>query len=205
MNRYPDYAKECMKQFKIVIEKHLDGYVTYPIGVMGAIVGQGETYEEAWSDVMQRENEHGTVTPLVMPNHSDIKSGTLRAICAQVGVLREEFLAAYNQSWVTLDLAKLYRAKDNPTQVQEHYAIAHQMFTDLGAMKDVEKMENEEWWIENEEMENNLLFFIPNVDLRSVDGVESWARNVGLNEWNLFLGNAYHSNQDEYKLHDRSV
>ncbi len=48
--------------------------------------------------VMQRENEDGTVMPLVMPNHSDIKSGTLRAICTQVGVSREEFLEAYNQS-----------------------------------------------------------------------------------------------------------
>ena len=48
--------------------------------------------------VMQRENEDGTVTPLVMPNHSDIKSGTLKAVCTQVGVSREEFLAAYNQS-----------------------------------------------------------------------------------------------------------
>ena len=40
-----------MKQFKIVIEKHLDGYVAYPIGVVGAIVGQGDTCEEALSDV----------------------------------------------------------------------------------------------------------------------------------------------------------
>jgi predicted RNase H-like HicB family nuclease len=40
-----------MKQFKIVIEKHPDGYVAYPIGVVGAIVGQGDTYEEALSDV----------------------------------------------------------------------------------------------------------------------------------------------------------
>ena len=44
-------AKEHMKQFKIVIEKQLDGYVAYPIGVMGAIVGQGETYKKALSDV----------------------------------------------------------------------------------------------------------------------------------------------------------
>ena len=35
--------------------------------------------------------------------------------------------------WVMCDLAKLYRAKDNPTKAQEHYAIAHQMFTNLGA------------------------------------------------------------------------
>ncbi|WP_081588076.1 type II toxin-antitoxin system HicB family antitoxin [Gloeocapsa sp. PCC 7428] len=40
-----------MKQFKIIIEKHPDGYVAYPIGVAGAIVGQGDTYEEALSDV----------------------------------------------------------------------------------------------------------------------------------------------------------
>jgi predicted RNase H-like HicB family nuclease len=42
---------ETMKQFKIVIEKHSDGYVAYPIGVVGAIVGQGNTYEEALLDV----------------------------------------------------------------------------------------------------------------------------------------------------------
>jgi predicted RNase H-like HicB family nuclease len=40
-----------MKQFKIIIEKHADGYVAYPIGVVGAIVGQGDTYEEALADV----------------------------------------------------------------------------------------------------------------------------------------------------------
>jgi predicted RNase H-like HicB family nuclease len=40
-----------MKQFKIVIEKHPDGYVAYPIGIVGAIVGQGDTYEEALADV----------------------------------------------------------------------------------------------------------------------------------------------------------
>lgn len=48
--------------------------------------------------VMVRENDDGTETPLVMPNHSQIKSGTLRAICTQVGISREKFLAAYHQS-----------------------------------------------------------------------------------------------------------
>ena len=51
MNLYSVRTKEPMKQFKIVIEKHPDGYVAYPIGVVGAIVGQGDTYEEALSDV----------------------------------------------------------------------------------------------------------------------------------------------------------
>lgn len=40
-----------MKQFKIIIEKHSDGYVAYPLGIKGAVVGQGDTYEEALADV----------------------------------------------------------------------------------------------------------------------------------------------------------
>lgn len=48
--------------------------------------------------VMARDNADGTQTPLVMPNQAQIKSSTLRAICSQVGVSREEFLKAYDQS-----------------------------------------------------------------------------------------------------------
>ncbi len=36
-----------MKQFKILIEKHSDGYVAYPLCIKGAVVGEGDTYEEA--------------------------------------------------------------------------------------------------------------------------------------------------------------
>lgn len=39
------------KQFKIVVEKHTDGYVAYPLGVKGVVVGEGDTYEEALADV----------------------------------------------------------------------------------------------------------------------------------------------------------
>lgn len=38
-------------QFKIVVEKNPDGYVAYPLGLKGVVVGQGDTYEEALSDV----------------------------------------------------------------------------------------------------------------------------------------------------------
>lgn len=44
---------------------------------------------------MVRGNEDGTRTPLTMPNHSTIKSSTLRAIFTQAGINREEFLKAY--------------------------------------------------------------------------------------------------------------
>jgi len=40
-----------MKQVKIIIEKHQDGYVAYPVGIKGVVVGQGDSYEEALNDV----------------------------------------------------------------------------------------------------------------------------------------------------------
>ncbi len=39
------------KQYKIIVEKHPDGYVAYPLGIKGIVVGQGDTYEEALADV----------------------------------------------------------------------------------------------------------------------------------------------------------
>jgi predicted RNase H-like HicB family nuclease len=38
-------------QLKIVVEKHPDGYVAYPLGINGVVVGEGDTYEEALADV----------------------------------------------------------------------------------------------------------------------------------------------------------
>ncbi|HUS74472.1 MAG TPA: hypothetical protein VMY43_00540 [Methanothrix sp.] len=40
-----------MQPIKIIIEKHSDGYVAYPIGIKGIVVGEGDTYEEALADV----------------------------------------------------------------------------------------------------------------------------------------------------------
>lgn len=36
---------------KIIVEKHPEGYVAYPLGLKGVVVGEGDTYEEALSDV----------------------------------------------------------------------------------------------------------------------------------------------------------
>ncbi|MCS3920619.1 type II toxin-antitoxin system HicA family toxin [Fervidibacter sacchari] len=47
---------------------------------------------------MERENPDGTKTPLTMPNHRRIKGSTLRAICTQAGISREEFLKAYEKA-----------------------------------------------------------------------------------------------------------
>lgn len=45
-----------------------------------------------------RENRDGTKTPLTMPNHPTIKASTLRTICTQAGISREEFLEAYDEA-----------------------------------------------------------------------------------------------------------
>jgi len=39
-----------MRNYKIIVEKHSDGYVAYPIGIKSVIVGEGDTYEEALAD-----------------------------------------------------------------------------------------------------------------------------------------------------------
>ena len=40
-----------MRQYKIIVEKHPEGYVAYPLGLKGIVVGEGDTYEEALADV----------------------------------------------------------------------------------------------------------------------------------------------------------
>jgi predicted RNA binding protein YcfA (HicA-like mRNA interferase family) len=45
-----------------------------------------------------RENPDGSKTPLTMPNHAYIKASTLRTICTQAGITREDFLAAYQRT-----------------------------------------------------------------------------------------------------------
>jgi len=47
---------------------------------------------------MLRENPDGSKTPLTMPNHRTIKASTLRTICTQAGIPRNDFLEAYKKT-----------------------------------------------------------------------------------------------------------
>ena len=38
-------------QIKVIVEKHPDGYVAYPLGAKGVVVGQGDSYQAALDDV----------------------------------------------------------------------------------------------------------------------------------------------------------
>ncbi len=46
---------------------------------------------------MVRENPDGTQTSLTIPNHDDIRGSTLRTICIQASIARDEFLKAYEE------------------------------------------------------------------------------------------------------------
>ncbi len=47
-----------MQRFKVIVEKHQDGYVAYPLGLKGVVVGEGDTYEEALADVTSAIRSH---------------------------------------------------------------------------------------------------------------------------------------------------
>lgn len=47
-----------MRRLKIVVEEHADGFVAYPVGLRGAVVGQGDTYDEALADVISAIRFH---------------------------------------------------------------------------------------------------------------------------------------------------
>ena len=51
-------ADRQMKAIKIIIEKHPDGYVAYPLDLKGVVVGEGDTYEEALADVKSAVRFH---------------------------------------------------------------------------------------------------------------------------------------------------
>lgn len=72
-----------MRQFKIIVEKHPDGYVAYPLGLKGVVVGQGNTYEEAVSDVKSAIRFHvETFGKEVL----DVEPPVLEAFIAETGI-----------------------------------------------------------------------------------------------------------------------
>ncbi|MFC1937579.1 type II toxin-antitoxin system HicB family antitoxin [Chloroflexota bacterium] len=72
-----------MRQFKIVVEKTPDGYVAYPLGLKGVVVGQGDSYEEALSDVKSAIRFHIETFGKEM---LELEPPVLEAFIAETGV-----------------------------------------------------------------------------------------------------------------------
>jgi predicted RNase H-like HicB family nuclease len=71
------------RQFKVIVEKHADGYVAYPLGLKGVVVGEGDTWEEALADVKSAIAFHiETFGPEVFEDDALI----LEAFVAEAGI-----------------------------------------------------------------------------------------------------------------------
>ncbi|MFZ5822598.1 MAG: type II toxin-antitoxin system HicB family antitoxin [Chloroflexota bacterium] len=47
-----------VQKLKFIVEKHADGYVAYPLGLKGIVVGEGDSYEAALADVKSAVQFH---------------------------------------------------------------------------------------------------------------------------------------------------
>lgn len=47
-----------MTVLEIIVEKHPEGYVAYPLGLKGVVVGQGDTYEATLADAKSAIHFH---------------------------------------------------------------------------------------------------------------------------------------------------
>ncbi|MGH2533118.1 MAG: type II toxin-antitoxin system HicB family antitoxin [Thermomicrobiales bacterium] len=68
-----------MRRLKVVVERHDDGYVAYPLGVNGVVVGQGDSYDEALADVTSAIRFHIKTFGV---DALDVKSPVLEAYSA---------------------------------------------------------------------------------------------------------------------------
>jgi len=72
-----------MRNFKIIVERHADGYVAYPLGVKGIVVGEGDSYEEALADVKSAIKFH---LESFGPEAFEVEAPVLEAFIAEAGV-----------------------------------------------------------------------------------------------------------------------
>jgi predicted RNase H-like HicB family nuclease len=75
---------KTMRYLKIIVEKHADGYVSYPIGMRGVVVGDGDTYEEAVESVKSAIRFH--IETFGKDALDDDASPVLEAFVAEAGV-----------------------------------------------------------------------------------------------------------------------
>ncbi|MBK8798523.1 MAG: type II toxin-antitoxin system HicB family antitoxin [Anaerolineales bacterium] len=71
------------QQIEIIVEKHSDGYVAYPLGLRGVVVGEGDSYEDALADVRSALRFHiETFGPNVLSDETPV----LEAFVAEAAV-----------------------------------------------------------------------------------------------------------------------
>ena len=72
-----------VQQIKIIVEKHPDGYIAYPLGLKGVVVAEGDTYEKALADVKSAIQFHVETFGKEVLN---LETPVLEAFVAEAGV-----------------------------------------------------------------------------------------------------------------------
>ena len=72
-----------MRRVKIIVEQHPDGFIAYPLGLRGVVVGEGDTYESALADVTSAIRFH---VETFGPDVLDTESPTLDAFVTEAMV-----------------------------------------------------------------------------------------------------------------------
>lgn len=72
-----------MRRVKVVVERHEDGYVAYPLGLKGVVIGQGDSYGDALNDVTSALRFH---LETFGADALDADSSVLEAFVAEAGV-----------------------------------------------------------------------------------------------------------------------
>ena len=72
-----------MRQIKLVVERHPDGYVAYPLGLKGVVVGEGENADQAVADARSAVRFHlDTFGPAVLDDEPPV----LEAFLTEAGI-----------------------------------------------------------------------------------------------------------------------
>jgi predicted RNase H-like HicB family nuclease len=72
-----------MKNIKIIVEKQPDTYVAYPLGLKGVVIGEGDSYESALSDIKSAIQFH---IETFGADAFEIDSPVLEAFVAETGI-----------------------------------------------------------------------------------------------------------------------
>lgn len=73
-----------MHPIKVIVEKHPDGYIAYPLGLKGIVIGEGDTYQEALTDVQSAIRSH---IETFGQDVFETESPVLEAFVAEAGVM----------------------------------------------------------------------------------------------------------------------
>jgi hypothetical protein len=69
-----------MTQLKFVVEQHSDGFNAYPLGLQGAVVGEGDTSDEALADAKSAAKFHiETFGAEEFPSDSPLRDASMDA------------------------------------------------------------------------------------------------------------------------------